>query len=81
MDITKQSAAKLGEFVRERRTANHLTQRELGELAGVGTRLVSELERGKPTLRMDAVNKVLHVFGRMLSFAEAPREEDDHEES
>lgn len=76
MTPTNATTAKIGEFVRQRRTANKLTQRKLGELAGVGTRLVSELERGKPTLRMDAVNKVLHVFGKMLSYAEAPREEE-----
>ncbi len=70
---------QIGQFVRQRRMASRLTQRKLGELAGVGTRLISELERGKPTLRMDAVNKVLHVFGRMLSYAEAPRDDDDHE--
>lgn len=73
----EESPRRIGIFVRERREANGLTQRELGELAGVGTRLVSELERGKTTLRMDAVNKVLHVFGRMLGHIEAPREEVD----
>ncbi|HAV32925.1 MAG TPA: transcriptional regulator [Planctomycetaceae bacterium] len=46
------------------RRANNLTQRELSELAKVGLRLVSELERGKPTLRTDAVNRVLAVFGQ-----------------
>ena len=81
MDASKQSSAQVGKFVRQRRTANKLTQRQLGELAGVGTRFVSELERGKPTLRMDSVNKVLYVFGRMLSFVEAPREELEHEDS
>lgn len=50
-----------------------MTQRQLGELAGVGTRLVSELERGKPTLRMDAVNRVLAVFGKRLGAIDAPR--------
>ncbi len=75
MDVARTSTAQIGEFVRKRRRASNLTQRELGELAGVGTRLVSELERGKPTLRMDAVNKVLNVFGRMLGHMEAPREE------
>ncbi len=79
MDTSKTSAVQIGQFVRQRRIASHLTQRQLGELAGVGTRLISELERGKPTLRMDAVNKVLFVFGRMLSYAEAPREENDDE--
>jgi y4mF family transcriptional regulator len=67
----------VGAIVRERRTAAGLTQRELAELAGVGVRLVSELERGKPTLRMDAVNRVLAVFGLMLGPVEAPREEED----
>ena len=74
------SPLQVGEFVRQRRVASRMTQRELGELAGVGTRLVSELERGKPTLRMDAVNKVLHVFGQMLGHTEAPREEADADE-
>ncbi len=66
-----------GAFVRQRRLANKMSQRELGELAGVGTRFVSELERGKATLRMDAVNKVLGVFGKMLGCVDAPRSEDE----
>ncbi len=81
MEPTKASTEMIGEFVRRRRTANKLTQRDLGELAGVGTRFVSELERGKPTLRMDAVNKVLHVFGKMVSYVEKPRAEESDEES
>lgn len=62
----------MGEFVRERRQANGMTQRELGELAGVGTRFVSELERNKPTVRLDAVRKVLKVFGKTLAVADQP---------
>ena len=76
MDVIRISPLRVGEFVRQRRTASRMTQRELGELAGVGTRLVSEIERGKPTLRMDAVNKVLLVFGKMLGWTETPREEE-----
>jgi len=72
----EESPKSIGIFVRERRLASGLTQQELGELAGVGTRLISELERGKATLRMDAVNRVLRVFGRMLGHIEAPRDED-----
>ncbi|HND50748.1 MAG TPA: type II toxin-antitoxin system Y4mF family antitoxin [Pirellulaceae bacterium] len=64
-------ATDLGKFVRERRRANGLTQRELGELAGVGTRFVSELERGKPTLRLDSLRKVLLVFGKTLAVIDA----------
>ena len=64
----------IGQFVRERRHAAGLTQVELAELAGVGVRFVSELERGKPTLRLDAVNSVLAVFGQQLGVVERPRE-------
>jgi y4mF family transcriptional regulator len=73
----EKSPEMLGEFVRARRRASKLTQRQLGELAGVGTRVVSELERGKTTLRMDVVNRVLEVFGQMLGRTDAPRDEDD----
>jgi len=69
-----ESPLAVAKFVKSRRTANGLSQRVLGELAGVGTRLISELERGKPTIRMDAVNRVLAVFGQMLGPVEAPRD-------
>lgn len=75
-DVTAISAKKIGQLVRQRRLANRLTQRQLSELAGVGLRLISELERGKATLRMDAANRVLAVFGAMLGTVEAPRSED-----
>jgi y4mF family transcriptional regulator len=71
------SAATIGQLVRQRRIANNLTQRQLAELAGVGLRLISELERGKTTLRMDAVNRVLGVFGLTLGTIAAPRAEED----
>lgn len=67
----------LGIFVRGRRKANGLTQQELAELAEVGTRLVSELERGKATLRMDVVNRVLKVFGKQLGLVAVSKSEDD----
>lgn len=56
----------VGAFIRARRRANRLSQRQLAELAGVGVRFVSELERDKPTLRLDAVNAVLAVFGKRM---------------
>ncbi len=65
----------IGHFTRERRRANDLTQEQLSELAGVGVRFVSELERGKTTVRVDAVNRVLAVFGKTLGVVDAPRQE------
>jgi y4mF family transcriptional regulator len=67
---------EIGAFVRERRRASRLSQRELGDLAGVGTRFVSELERDKPTLRLDTVNKVLAVFGKTLGIIEAMKKDE-----
>ncbi len=72
-DLSSSSVQQIGRLVRSRRQANRLTQRELSELAGVGLRLVSELERGKVTLRMDVVNRVLAVFGLTLGAVPAPR--------
>ena len=66
--------ASIGDFVRRRRREEHLTQRGLAELAGVGPRVIWELEGGKPTLRMDVVNAVLRVFGKALGVVDAIRE-------
>ncbi len=66
----------IGTFVRDRRKAGQMTQRELGELAGVGTRFVSELERGKPSVRLSVVNKVLAVFGKSLGIVAALRQDE-----
>ncbi len=71
--MTETTTTSVGRYVRARRKAASLTQRELGELAGVGPRFVSELERDKPTLRLDAVNKVLAVFGKQLGLTAARR--------
>ncbi|MBL9023903.1 MAG: helix-turn-helix transcriptional regulator [Myxococcales bacterium] len=54
-----------------------MTQARLAELSGVGKRLVVELEAGKPTLRMDAVNRVLAVFGKQLGVVDAPRTDEE----
>ena len=70
-DVSKE----IGEFVRTRRKAARLSQRELGELAGVGTRFVSELERGKPTARLDGVNKVVAAFGKTIGLIDAPKQD------
>ncbi len=69
----------VGGFVRERRKANRMTQAELAALAGVGQRFVSELESGKPTMRLDATNRVLAVFGMELGVVPRPRSEHDPE--
>lgn len=56
----------IGTFVRARRRDRKLTQARLAALAGVTRALVIDIERGKPTLRIDGVERVLSVFGKRL---------------
>ncbi len=59
MDFTQE----LARTVRERRRTRGMTQTDLSVLAGVGRRFVSELESGKPSLRLEQILLVLQVFG------------------
>ena len=56
----------IGQCVRVERRARGLTQQELGELAGTGLNFVSQLERGKTTVRLDKALAVLKVLGLEL---------------
>lgn len=67
------SATTIGRFVRERRKARGWSQQELADAAGVGRRLVVEIEAGKPTLRLDAVQKVVGMFGKRIGLVDDAR--------
>lgn len=56
----------LSEYLKKKRKSLNLTQQDLASKAGVGLRIVREMEQGKPTLRMDKVNQVLLLFGAEL---------------
>jgi y4mF family transcriptional regulator len=56
----------LSQYLKKRRKSLNLTQQDLASKAGVGLRVVREMEQGKPTLRMDKVNQVLMLFGAEL---------------
>jgi y4mF family transcriptional regulator len=58
--------------IAEMRKVARLTQAQLAERAGVGLRFVRELERGKPTVRLDKVSKVLTLFGCELVVRRKP---------
>jgi HTH-type transcriptional regulator / antitoxin HipB len=53
----------VGALVRNTRRAQGLTQDDVALLAGTGRRFVVELERGKPTIRLDGVMAVLAALG------------------
>lgn len=67
------------DFVKGRRKALGLTQRDLADRAGVGLRFVRDLEQGKQSLRMDKVNQILALFGHRLEPAPFRIEVDDEE--
>lgn len=55
--------AEIGKIVKQARKEAGLRQAQAAALCGVGTRFLSDLENGKPTLHLGKVLKVLHGFG------------------
>lgn len=54
--------AELGKAARTRRIELGLRQQDLAALAGVSERLIREIEKGKPSLRLDTLLQVLDVL-------------------
>ncbi len=54
------------EFIKERRRALGLTQKELADRAGVGLRFVRDIEQGKKSVQLDKVNQLLALFGSRM---------------
>ncbi len=67
---------RLSKYVKEMRKRYGLTQVDLSEKSGVGLRFVRELEQGKPTLRLDKVNKILELFGSEVGAVPMPKPEE-----
>ena len=61
--ISAKDPAEIGRFVREARNRAGLKQAQAAALCGVGTRFLSDLENGKPTLHLGKVLQVLKGFG------------------
>ncbi len=76
----------LGKIIRFHRKKSQLTQQELATLAGVGKTVVFDIEKGKRSIQMDTLMKILIVLNIRLQF-ESPlmqefstqREEEDEE--
>lgn len=58
-----QTVADLGAVVRAARRAAGADQVNAAGLSGVGVRFFGDVERGKPTVRLDLVLQVLHRLG------------------
>ncbi len=62
----KREKNNISEFVKRERKLAKLTQKELALKAGVGLRFIRDMEQGKISLRIDTVNKVLKLFGKII---------------
>ena len=56
----------IAETIRYFRKRSGLTQRQLAVLAGVGKTAVFDIERGKPTVQLNTLLKVLDVLNIQL---------------
>jgi len=52
----------LAEIVRKHRKMAGLSQLQLAEMAGVGKTVVFDIEKGKATIRLDTLRKILSVL-------------------
>jgi y4mF family transcriptional regulator len=66
--------AGIGRVVRFHRKVAGLTQQELADLAGVGTVFVREVEKGKRTVRLSTLLRVLEALGIRLEWQSPLRE-------
>lgn len=59
---------RIGRLVRFHRKRSGLTQGRLAELAGVGKTVVFDVEKGKLSVRLDTLLKILNVLNVRLEF-------------
>ena len=59
--------AELGAALRARRKTLRLTQSETADLADISTRVLSDLENGRETIRLDILTAVASALGMTLS--------------
>ena len=64
------SMKDIGNLVKKTRKKQGLTQVQLAQLSNVGTRFLSDLEKGKPTCEVEKTLKVLSNLGIKLMVQE-----------
>ena len=73
---------EIGNLVRTYRKMSGLTQRDLAKLAGVGKAVVFDIEKGKPTIQLNTLLKILGVLNIKIIFKkpiEINKENEDKE--
>ena len=62
-------AQPIGDFVRQERKRQGMTQQQLAVKSGVGLNFVYQLEKNKATVQLDVTNQVLYALGYELGVA------------
>ncbi|MBI5473018.1 MAG: helix-turn-helix transcriptional regulator [Ignavibacteriae bacterium] len=60
--------ADIARIVKFHRKKAGLSQQELAKLAGIGKTAVFDLEKGKETIQLDTLKKVLYVLNIKMTF-------------
>ncbi len=72
----------LATLIRKHRKAAGVSQLQLAEMAGVGKTAVFDLEKGKATIQLDTLRKVLTVLNiKVQLISPFMNQKDDHEKS
>ena len=64
--VVIKSPSDLGALVRQTRKQSKLKQAEAAAMCGVGTRFLSDLENGKPSLHLGKMLQVMKAFGLLV---------------
>jgi len=67
------ATSSIGDHIKSLRKARGLTQRELALQSGLSFSFINQLERGKQSVRLDALMRLAEVFGYEVSLVKAPR--------
>ncbi|MCK4798809.1 MAG: helix-turn-helix transcriptional regulator [Spirochaetes bacterium] len=59
---------ELGKIIRFHRKKSGLSQLELANMAGVGKTVVFDMEKGKETVKLSTIKKILDVLNITISF-------------
>jgi HTH-type transcriptional regulator / antitoxin HipB len=65
--------SEFGSRLRERRRAPGLSQGAVADVVGVNRRVISELERGKPTVQLGIALRVAEALGLDVALTERGR--------
>ncbi|HRJ31340.1 MAG TPA: type II toxin-antitoxin system Y4mF family antitoxin [Cyclobacteriaceae bacterium] len=72
---------KLGEIVRYHRKRAGLTQVELAKLIGVGKTVIYDLEKGKETIQLNTLSKILEGLNISVELRSQLMDEFNHAQS